>query len=83
MPPVQYNNALKKNLISCPQVAIAAHIKGDFFVDYEEKVFEDVKAQPMKKVSNVYTRVVDRSFHDALNMSIAELKHYPCKTISK
>jgi hypothetical protein len=29
-----------------PAVATAAHKKGDFFVDYEEKVFEDVKAQP-------------------------------------
>ena len=28
---------------SCP------HAKGDFFVDYEEKVFEDVKAKPGEK----------------------------------
>ena len=27
-----------------PAVTKAAHQKGDFFVDYEEKVFEDVKA---------------------------------------
>ena len=26
-----------------------AHKKGDYFVDYEEKVFEDVKAQPGEK----------------------------------
>jgi hypothetical protein len=26
-----------------------AHVKGDFFVDYEEKVFEDVKARPGEK----------------------------------
>ena len=32
-----------------PAVATAAHKKGDFFVDYEEKVFEDVKAQPGEK----------------------------------
>ena len=29
-----------------PTVTHAAHVKGDFFVDYEEKVFEDVKAKP-------------------------------------
>jgi uncharacterized repeat protein (TIGR04044 family) len=32
-----------------PAVATVAHKKGDFFVDYEEKVFEDVKAQPGEK----------------------------------
>ncbi|UOA07117.1 MULTISPECIES: MSMEG_0572/Sll0783 family nitrogen starvation response protein [Methylobacter] len=32
-----------------PVVQKAAHVKGDFFVDYEEKVFEDVKAQPGEK----------------------------------
>src|SRR6202051_4594964 len=32
-----------------PAVATAAHKKGDYFVDYEEKVFEDVKAQPGEK----------------------------------
>src|SRR5262249_49041549 len=32
-----------------PAVAKAAHQKGDFFVDYEEKVFEDVKAAPGEK----------------------------------
>src|SRR6202166_4097537 len=29
-----------------PAVTAPAHKKGDFLVDYEEKVFEDVKAQP-------------------------------------
>jgi uncharacterized repeat protein (TIGR04044 family) len=38
-----------KNLISMPAVATPAHQKGDYFVDYEEKVFEDVKAQPGEK----------------------------------
>src|SRR5260370_14646992 len=38
-----------KNLKSMPAVATAAHKKGDYFVDYEEKVFEDVKAQPGEK----------------------------------
>src|SRR6266481_8899133 len=32
-----------------PAVAAAAHKKGDYFVDYEEKVFEDVKAEPGEK----------------------------------
>src|SRR6202166_1717446 len=32
-----------------PAVKKAAHQKGDFFVDYEEKVFEDVKAEPGEK----------------------------------
>jgi uncharacterized repeat protein (TIGR04044 family) len=30
-------------------VTAPAHKKGDFFVDYEEKVFEDVKAEPGEK----------------------------------
>jgi uncharacterized repeat protein (TIGR04044 family) len=32
-----------------PAVQTAAHKKGDFLVDYEEKVFEDVKAEPGEK----------------------------------
>lgn len=32
-----------------PAVKHPAHVKGDFFVDYEEKVFEDVKAEPGEK----------------------------------
>ncbi|OWY35345.1 MSMEG_0572/Sll0783 family nitrogen starvation response protein [Herbaspirillum aquaticum] len=32
-----------------PAVTKAAHTPGDFLVDYEEKVFEDVKAQPGEK----------------------------------
>ncbi len=32
-----------------PAVDKPAHKKGDFFVDYEEKVFEDVKAKPGEK----------------------------------
>jgi len=32
-----------------PEVTTPAHKKGDFFVDYEEKVFEDVKAEPGEK----------------------------------
>jgi uncharacterized repeat protein (TIGR04044 family) len=32
-----------------PAVQTPAHKKGDYFVDYEEKVFEDVKARPGEK----------------------------------
>jgi uncharacterized repeat protein (TIGR04044 family) len=32
-----------------PKVAVAPHKTGDFLVDYEEKVFEDVKAKPGEK----------------------------------
>ena len=32
-----------------PAVSTTATKKGDFFVDYEEKVFEDVKAKPGEK----------------------------------
>ncbi len=32
-----------------PAVAMPAHQKGDFLVDYEEKVFEDVKALPARR----------------------------------
>jgi uncharacterized repeat protein (TIGR04044 family) len=34
---------------SMPKVEFAAHKTGDFLVDYEEKVFEDVKAKPGEK----------------------------------
>ncbi len=32
-----------------PAVELEPHKKGDFLVDYEEKVFEDVKAEPGEK----------------------------------
>ncbi|WP_375464940.1 MSMEG_0572/Sll0783 family nitrogen starvation response protein [uncultured Methylobacterium sp.] len=32
-----------------PAVSAEKHKKGDYFVDYEEKVFEDVKAEPGQK----------------------------------
>jgi uncharacterized repeat protein (TIGR04044 family) len=32
-----------------PKVELPAHKSGDYLVDYEEKVFEDVKAQPGEK----------------------------------
>ena len=33
----------------CPKSRTPPHQKGDFLVDYEEKVFEDVKAEPGEK----------------------------------
>ncbi|MBA2411055.1 MAG: MSMEG_0572 family nitrogen starvation response protein [Gammaproteobacteria bacterium] len=32
-----------------PAVSIAQHKKGDYLVNYEEKVFEDIKAEPGEK----------------------------------
>lgn len=32
-----------------PKVTKAPNVKGEFLVDYEEKVFEDVKADPGEK----------------------------------
>jgi uncharacterized repeat protein (TIGR04044 family) len=32
-----------------PEITTPAHQTGDFFVNYEEKVFEDVKAEPGEK----------------------------------
>lgn len=32
-----------------PKIDLPAHKPGDYFVDYEEKVFEDVKAKPGEK----------------------------------
>jgi uncharacterized repeat protein (TIGR04044 family) len=32
-----------------PQVTVPKHKSGDYLVDYEEKVFEDVKAEPGEK----------------------------------
>ncbi|HEX8349933.1 MAG TPA: MSMEG_0572/Sll0783 family nitrogen starvation response protein, partial [Hymenobacter sp.] len=32
-----------------PKVELEAHKDGDYFVDYEEKVFEDVQAEPGQK----------------------------------
>ena len=32
-----------------PKVTTPAHQKGDFLVDYEEKVFPDVQAEPGEK----------------------------------
>ena len=41
-----------------PAVTAPAHKKGDFFVDYEEKVFEDVKAKAGEKALVTFHTVV-------------------------
>jgi uncharacterized repeat protein (TIGR04044 family) len=38
-----------KERMPMPAVTMPAHQKGDFLVDYEQKVFEDVKAEPGEK----------------------------------
>jgi uncharacterized repeat protein (TIGR04044 family) len=45
--PATFNHSSGATIM--PTVQQAAHAKGDFFVDYEEKVFEDVKALPGEK----------------------------------
>src|SRR6202167_2338306 len=46
--PVGADNANERSA-PMPAVTMPAHKKGDFLVDYEEKVFEDVKAEPGEK----------------------------------
>src|SRR5580698_8484104 len=41
-------NPYERSIIM-PAVSAPQHKEGDFFVDYEEKVFEDVKAKPGEK----------------------------------
>ncbi|GAC1526947.1 MAG: MSMEG_0572 family nitrogen starvation response protein [Vulcanimicrobiaceae bacterium] len=38
-----------EKVVTMPAVSMEAHKTGDFLVDYEEKVFEDVKASPGEK----------------------------------
>lgn len=42
--------------------------KGDFFVDYEEKVFEDVKVELGEKVLVIFYIVVFEGFIGLVNM---------------
>ena len=43
-----------------PAVTHPAHKKGDAFVDYEEKVFEDVKANPGEKALVTFHTVASK-----------------------
>lgn len=51
-----------------PQVTQAAHKKGDFFVDYEEKVFEDVKARDGEKALVTFHTVAFEGSIGLVNM---------------
>nr|WP_087573557.1 MSMEG_0572/Sll0783 family nitrogen starvation response protein [Sphingomonas sp. CDS-1] len=49
-------------------VSAPAHQKGDFFVDYEEKVFEDVKAEPGEKALVTFHTVAFEGSIGLVNM---------------
>jgi uncharacterized repeat protein (TIGR04044 family) len=51
-----------------PAVEHAAHKDGDFFVDYEEKVFEDVKAEPGEKALITFHTVAMEGSIGLINM---------------
>src|SRR5258707_13694803 len=51
-----------------PAVAAAAHQKGDYLVDYEEKVFEDVRAEPGEKALVTFHTVAFEGSIGLVNM---------------
>lgn len=51
-----------------PTVTQPMHKKGDFFVDYEEKVFEDVKANPGEKALVTFHTVAFEGSIGLVNM---------------
>ena len=51
-----------------PAVSSPAHKEGDFFVDYEEKVFEDVKAKPGEKALVTFHTVAFEGSIGLVNM---------------
>jgi len=51
-----------------PAVDKVAHKTGDFFVDYEEKVFEDVKAEPGEKALVTFHTVAFEGSIGLVNM---------------
>ena len=51
-----------------PAVTMPAHKKGDFLVDYEEKVFEDVKAKPGEKALVTFHTVAFEGSIGLVNM---------------
>jgi uncharacterized repeat protein (TIGR04044 family) len=54
--------------IEMPAVAQAPHQKGDYLVDYEEKVFEDVKAKPGEKALVTFHTVAFEGSIGLVNM---------------
>src|SRR5882762_5107016 len=51
-----------------PAVTAPAHQKGDYLVDYEEKVFEDVKATPGEKALITFHTVAFEGSIGLVNM---------------
>jgi uncharacterized repeat protein (TIGR04044 family) len=51
-----------------PEVTTPAHQTGDFFVDYEEKVFPDVKAEPGEKALVTFHTVAFEGSIGLVNM---------------
>ena len=51
-----------------PAVSAPPHKEGDFFVDYEEKVFEDVKAKPGEKALVTFHTVAFEGSIGLVNM---------------
>jgi uncharacterized repeat protein (TIGR04044 family) len=51
-----------------PKVEHPLHKKGDYFVDYEEKVFEDVKAKPGEKALVTFHTVAFEGSIGLVNM---------------
>ncbi|GAB3220064.1 MSMEG_0572/Sll0783 family nitrogen starvation response protein [Spirosoma arcticum] len=54
-----------------PKVEVAPHKTGDFFVDYEEKVFEDVKAEAGQKALVTFHTVAFEGSIGLVNMLTA------------
>ena len=51
-----------------PEVTVPAHQSGDFFVDYEEKVFPDVQAEPGEKALVTFHTVAFEGSIGLVNM---------------
>jgi uncharacterized repeat protein (TIGR04044 family) len=82
-----------------PTVTHAAHVKGDFFVDYEEKVFEDVKAKPGEKALVTFHTVafegsigfvnllqatrLQRKGYETSVLLYAQASHWACSAVSR
>ncbi|MGC3990533.1 MAG: MSMEG_0572 family nitrogen starvation response protein [Chthoniobacteraceae bacterium] len=54
-----------------PEVPIEAHKDGDFLVNYEEKVFEDVKAEPGEKALVTFHGVAHEGSISIVNTLVA------------
>ena len=57
-----------------PAVSAEHHKQGDYFVDYEEKVFEDVKAEPGQKALVTFHTV---AFEGSIGTSVESERGHP------